>query len=241
MPLEFSFPSNPYILSTGSRGIAWCRSLPLIWIPPVSGESAPTRGRASAAPSRGRSLLIFLAGSRRMEQCWLLLLIQIPPARGRAAPSRGRASTYPARGRSSTAPERGRASLVCLAHSSSVIYLFFKSLYMPTLQKISTIDFRCNFVGSFFCVCVPDIIGKSNNNKKCQSEQDVNLVLYSEMDGQQFQNKEYGDTVPKKHVACAYVIFRSILKSAPGAVQYCGIRVDYLSKTKFPLSCKFST
>ena len=175
MPLEFSFPSNPYILSTGSRGIAWCRSLPLIWIPPVSGESAPTRGRASAAPSRGRSLLIFLAGSRRMEQCWLLLLIQIPPARGRAAPSRGRASTYPARGRSSTAPERGRASLVCLAHSSSVIYLFFKSLYMPTLQNISTIDFRCNFVGSFFLCMRPWHHWKTEQQQKmpvgtrCQS------------------------------------------------------------------------
>ena len=37
---------------------------------------------------------------------------------------------------------------------------------------------------------------------------------------------------------CVYVLFRSILKSAPVAVQYYRLRVDYLSKTKFPPICR---
>ena len=53
------------------------------------------------------------------------------------------------------------------------------------------------FRRQFFCVHVPDIISKLNN-KKYQSEQNVDKVLYSTMDGPQSQNKQHGDTVPKK-------------------------------------------
>ena len=34
--------------------------------------------------------------------------------------------------------------------------------------------------------------------KNCQSEQDVDQVLNSAMDGQQGENKQHGDTVPEK-------------------------------------------
>ena len=57
------------------------------------------------------------------------------------------------------------------------------------------------------------------------------------MDGRQCQNKHHGDTVPKKCATCFYVIFGSILKSEPGAVQFCRLRVDYLNQTKFLPSC----
>ena len=57
------------------------------------------------------------------------------------------------------------------------------------------------------------------------------------MDGRKFYIKDHGDTVTTNHATCVYVLFRSILKSEPGAVQYCRLRVDYLSKMKFPTSC----
>ena len=43
---------------------------------------------------------------------------------------------------------------------------------------------------------------------------------------------------PKNRATCFYGFLRSILKSAPGAVHYCGIRVDYPSKPKFSPSCR---
>ena len=70
-------------------------------------------------------------------------------------------------------------------------------LILTPPRKSSTIAFYWNFIGSFFCVRVPDIISKLKN-KNCQSEQDVDQVLYFEMDGQQCENKQHGDTVPEK-------------------------------------------
>ena len=40
----------------------------------------------------------------------------------------------------------------------------------------------------------------------------------------------------KKRATYFYALYRSIWKSAPGTVQYYGLRVDYLSKTKASLS-----
>ena len=53
------------------------------------------------------------------------------------------------------------------------------------------------------------------------------------MDGRLCQNKNNGDTVPKR---CATFLMYSIYqykKIATGAVQYCGLRVDYPSKKHF--------
>ena len=53
------------------------------------------------------------------------------------------------------------------------------------------------FCRQFFCVHVPGIISETKN-KNCQSERDVDEVLYSTMSGQQSHNKQDGGTVPKK-------------------------------------------
>ena len=72
----------------------------------------------------------------------------------------------------------------------------------------STIAFRWDFIGSFFCVRVPEIISKLKN-KNFQSEQDVDQDIYSAMEDQQFQNKQHGVNMPKKE-RYFYVFYRSI-------------------------------
>ena len=71
----------------------------------------------------------------------------------------------------------------------------FKTLILTPPSK--TVD---NFLPLRFCwiffVHVPGIISKPKN-KNGQSEKDVDQVLYSEMNGQQYQNKHHGETVPK--------------------------------------------
>ena len=53
----------------------------------------------------------------------------------------------------------------------------FKPLILTSPEKLSTIFFRCNFVGSFFCVRVPDIIRKPNN-KKTASRNNMLIKFY---------------------------------------------------------------
>ena len=61
-----------------------------------------------------------------------------------------------------------------------------KLLILTPTKKLSTIAFRWDFISSFSCVCVPDII--SNFFFKV-SEQDVDQVLYSAMAGRKCDNK----------------------------------------------------
>ena len=129
-----------------------------------------------------------------------LPLIFILPVRGRAAPARGGA-----------APARVISPSIFLAHLPAVIHLLFTSLSIPALKKLSTIVFRCNFISNFFRTR-PLHHQKTGQQKNCQSEQELDQVFNSAMDGRQFQNKDHGDIVPKKRATCAYVLFRSILK-----------------------------
>ena len=103
-------------------------------------------------------------------------------------------------------PVGGFSKLIFVAENCRPSFPLSCSYWRP-LQKLSTIAFCWYFVGSFFCVRVPDIIGKL---KKCQSEQYVDQVLYSAMDSRKFYNKHHGDTVPKNRAACFYVLFISM-------------------------------
>ena len=50
-------------------------------------------------------------------------------------------------------------------------------VFVPALQNLSTIAFRWDFVGSFFCVRLPDTIRKLNN-KKTASRNNMLIKFY---------------------------------------------------------------
>ena len=50
-------------------------------------------------------------------------------------------------------------------------------VFVPALQKQSTIAFRWDFVGSFFGVCVPDIISKLKNKTAGMNKMSINLYI----------------------------------------------------------------
>ena len=57
------------------------------------------------------------------------------------------------------------------------------------------------------------------------------------MNGRQYQNKHHGDTIPQRARVMRFFSLQINIKTAPGAVHYCRLRVDYLIKTTFPSSC----
>ena len=86
----------------------------------------------------------------------------------------------------------------------------FKPLILTPPAKIIDNCLPLGFHRQFFCVRVPDIISKLKNKKNCQSEQDVDQVLYYVMDGRHCENDQHGHTVPKNRATCFYVFYRSI-------------------------------
>ena len=77
---------------------------------------------------------------------------------------------------------------------------------MPALQKLSTIAFRWDFIGSFFSTR-PRHHQRTEQQQKCQSEIDVDQVSYLAMEGRNVQNKHYGDTVPQSPREIFFVLF----------------------------------
>ena len=73
----------------------------------------------------------------------------------------------------------------------------YKTLILTPPAKIVNNSLPLKFCWQFFCIRVPDIISKLNQ-KICQSEQDVDQVLYFSINSQQCQNKYHGFTAPKK-------------------------------------------
>ena len=82
------------------------------------------------------------------------------------------------------------------------------------------------------------LTSSANWKKNCQSEQDVDQILYSGMEGRKCENKQHGDTVPEKKAhdifLCSLQI--NIEKVHPDAFQYCGytyvlLKLDLFSTT----------
>ena len=78
---------------------------------------------------------------------------------------------------------------------------------------------------------------QTEKQKNCQSEQDVDQIFYSAMEGRQSHNKDNSDTVkPPPSNICLCTIQINIEKRAR-----CGsllrLCLKYPSKTKFPPSC----
>ena len=85
-----------------------------------------------------------------------------------------------------------------------------QAAHTDTPAKIVDNGLPLEFHRQFFLRTRPWHYQKSEKPKKCQSEQDIDQVLYSAMDGQHCQNKQHSDTEPKNCVTCFYVLFRSI-------------------------------
>ena len=88
----------------------------------------------------------------------------------------------------------------------------FKPLIMVSPTKLLTIAFCCGFVGSFLNVHVPDIIRKLNNNKNCQSKQNVYQFYIFKWTVGNFRTKTMVTQCQKKRATCVYVLFISIFK-----------------------------
>ena len=78
-----------------------------------------------------------------------------------------------------------------------------KPLILMPSPKIVDNCLPLGFHWQFFCLRVPDITRKLKKNH--QSEQDVNQVLYSAMDGWKCVNTHHGDAVLEnaRHVLCS--------------------------------------
>ena len=118
-------------------------------------------------------------------------------------------------------------------YGESLALFPFKLLILTIPAKIVDKLPSAAIVSAVFFRTCPWHHQKTEQQQNCRSEQDVDQVLYSAMDGRQCQNKDHGDTVQKPRGMCLCSLCTKI-KSEPGAVQYCRICVDYLSKTKFP-------
>ena len=81
-------------------------------------------------------------------------------------------------------------------------------------------------------------MSKMNNNKNVSRNKMLISCYIWKICFRQFQNKDYGDIVPKNARHLFMLSSDKYLKIAPGMDQYCGLRVDYLNKNKFPPRCK---
>ena len=119
-------------------------------------------------------------------------------------------------------------------HCTGVLTRLSIVLPAPDLQKPPTIAFHWDFFGSFFCVRVPDIISKLKN-KKTASWKNISIKFYipqCTVDDIR-KNTTVTQWQPPPHDMCLCTL-QINRKSVPGAVQYYGLRMDYLRKTKFP-------
>ena len=113
----------------------------------------------------------------------------------------------------------------------------FKPLILTLHAKIVNNCLPLGFNWHFFCVRVPDITGNPKK-KKTVSRNRISIKFYIRKWAVKNSRTNTMVTLCQKNRAtCVYVIFRSIQKSAPVAVQYCRLRVDYMSQTKLPPSC----
>ena len=87
----------------------------------------------------------------------------------------------------------------------------FKPLILTPLAKIADKWLLLQFCWQFVLRTRP-WHHQQTEQKDCQLEQDVDQILYLAMDGGQCQNKDHGDTAPKKRATCVYVLLRSIYK-----------------------------
>ena len=112
----------------------------------------------------------------------------------------------------------------------------FTSISVPDLQKLMTISFRWDFSGSF--LRTRPWHHQKNEHKKTASQNKMLIhfyILQWLVDIVITNNMMKPGDKPARHVFMYYS--DQYKKSAPDAVQYCGICVEYLSNTKLPPRC----
>ena len=113
----------------------------------------------------------------------------------------------------------------------------FEPLILTPRGKIVDDCLPLRFCRQFFFVHVPDIIGKMNS-KKTASQNKISIKFYIRQ--WTVENVRTNIMVTPCQKTTRHVFMFSseqLKKSAPGAVQYCRLHVDYLSKMKSPPSC----
>ena len=99
--------------------------------------------------------------------------------------------------------------------------------YWRPLQKSSIIVFRWDFIGSFFCVCVPDIISKLKNKKLPVRTKFRSSFIFRNGGSTIWEQTTWWHRARKSALRVFLFSTDQYLKSAPDVVQYCMLCVFY--------------